>query len=815
MHFNGFSHNFCFDLIYLLCITLCSFTLGQGSDAFKVSIKLTEEYPMWITLDTRYVDQNLLNILGPILSKISNKVCSNKEKNVFSYSVYTNQFTKLIRPVENESVFTQTQTGDVLFDELKELGISIVDPVVDKVDAANQTDVSNTPSTGRVLPNWMRAGNGSNNDETNLKRKREVIDIERIAFKPVPFIFNDKAILNLTNIEIPSDVSLLLSFGPHFIPPVIEFDKIKIFSDISNSVVPRGTYGEILKLIQEYKSAEPSWRQTQIDNLVKLTSAFLKTHPELVITTTNEDAITVIMTRDFYNHKVSSGLFDDTFFTSVVTSQHELLIKRNYTLLLRCAEEGFISHNSVLDILARETRFSYVFGQTVIHELDSLQLHFKKFVGNMLSHIISPILDKMNSGFSLNIQNSRVLCHRLKRVNVLKGDMLFKLKIVDLFKMTTADLVLDHIKSLDLKEFTKMSADLFKSIFKFLTSEVVEFMFDNKFYDLRRGIPRDDIISSAVAGLSISNILMNALSIIKPMTFLCQHMDEIFFITSKDNAFLFVDILNLNHLFEFDMMPEVDDMLNFLELTVIRKSDCLLFKWYCDPKASNRLINWFSGHDKKAISSKAIGFVRYILSLTSPIFREDIEFLAYGVLESNSFPIPVIKNIISNIDKLEYIVKEPTYVSTCAPLNLMTTFNTKIRKGVQGQDLRFINGSTCLGDSFYHLHKCDDSLYRNFVVLKLSCNTCDFSCVSPVIYPIVLFTAVNLDHTLHPFYDIQRHVSFLKHASDFDVKVIRICKSKEETLRLAEIEAIAMNLNVHKLAKKSVPEIIRKSSIRK
>lgn len=121
-----------------------------------------------------------------------------------------------------------------------------------------------------------------------------------------------------------------------------------------------------------------------------------------------------------------------------------------------------------------------------------------------------------------------------------------------------------------------MSPDLFESIFRFITCEVNEFMFDNKFYKLEKGIPRAFIASSAVAGLSLTSMLVNALSIVRPMTFFCQHADDILLVTNKQNAALFLNVLNLDPLFEFDMVSEVGNMLNFLDLTIIGKPDCLL-----------------------------------------------------------------------------------------------------------------------------------------------------------------------------------------------------------------------------------------------
>lgn len=67
-----------------------------------------------------------------------------------------------------------------------------------------------------------------------------------------------------------------------------------------------------------------------------------------------------------------------------------------------------------------------------------------------------------------------------------------------------------------------------------------------------------------------------------------------------------------------------------------------------------------------------------------------------------------------------------------------------------------------------------------------------------------MFTVFDLDHTTHPFYNIQQHIALSKHSSQFLQEIIRTCETKEETLRLAEIEGTIKKLNIHNIAKKAI-----------
>lgn len=760
------------------------------------------------------------------LGKISATICKDKEKRILSFAIYPEKFAQLAQKRCTQNASTQTEL-DELSNQLVELGIT----TSNTKDSSTQTDdslvIPNMPSSvGRSLPNWLKDNNSSpkrsqtqpNNTSNNKKAKIEP--------KPVPFVFNDKAVMNLTNVEIPKDVSLLLSFGPKFIPPVLTLDKPQIFSDISKlqncskSFVPKNAYEELLKMVQNCRDAEPSWRQTQIINLVNLASAFFKEHPEIVVDNSDKGNITVIMTQDQYKQRVWDKITNNEAYSPLLISQHEKLMKKNYTLLLRSAEESFVPHKSIFDIVANETKFSQVYGQIKTHKPDDnyparLINANIGVVGNKLSNVILPILNRMNSNDPFRILNSNDLCHKLKLLKLQKDDMLFSLDIVDMFTNIPVNFAWEHIKTLDPSKFTNMSLNLFESIFKFITLEATEFKFEEKLFQMNKGLPMGVATSPVIACLVTTKLLIDALSLVKPVTFITKYVDDILLITNKENADRFLTILNQHASLKYKLEMEENATLNYLDVTIFRKEDGLITKWYHKPYASHRLVNWFSYHDKTITTNTAINYVKNMLNLTSPIFKEDIEYAAFNILKLNSFPETVIQSIISNIQKTRYAVNEqtPTYIGVHAPLNLMASINTSIKNKIQGQNIRFVNKSFSnnLGNKIYSTLKSkEDFMYQNYMILKLSCKNCKYCCISPIIYPIILFTVFDLDHTKHPFYDIQRHIAASKHSNDFQKETIRICENKEETLRLAEIEGMSKKLNFHKLASKSNPEIVRK-----
>lgn len=789
------------------------------------------------------MDKNIVE--GPVWDKlrrnleaISSKVRANEQK--FTFSIHPSKLVDLLNGKESQSISSQTSLED-LTTELENLNIKITS------DASSQTDESllipEIPNSSRVLPNWLKNINVSNDSNSTMlnrdntsKRKNEDHNNmhgkkAKIDPKPVPFVFNDRAIKNLTNVDIPQDVLLLLSFGPKFIPPVCSFDKVQVLSDLSKlkncskSVVSNEAYRNTLDMVLKYRRAEPSWRQTQINNLVSLSEAFKKAHPELRIDVSDKGNITVIMYNEQYREKVLDKLLNNEAYAPMLLSEHTKLMKKNYTLLLRCAEEQFVPHSSVLDHVAGETQFSQMYGLIKAHKPDDnfpvrLINANVNVVGNKLSSIILPILNKMNSSDPFYIPNSNQLVHKLKKIRLQKDDMIFSLDIVDMFTNIPVKDAWDLIELLNLKDYTNMSPGLFKSIFDFITMEATEFKFEDKLFKMVKGLPMGVSTSPVIACLVTSKLLLDTLALVKPVTFICKYVDDILIITNKENASRFFDILNKHPSLKFKLETEENSMLNYLDLTILRKEDCLETKWYCKPYASHRLINWFSGHDKQITINTAINFVKNMLNLTSPIYKEEIEFLAFDILKKNSFPESVVKTIISNInqDKYPRDVTNPQYVGTYAPLDLMISMNSALKHKIHGQDVRFVNKSFAnnLANKLYSSRKEDEDFnYRNYMVLELSCKDCKFVCISPVIYPIVLFNVFGLNYEKHPYWEMQKHIASTKHANNYNIEILRVCDNKDETLRLAEMEGTVKGLNVHSLARKSNVEIVRKNCSRK
>lgn len=813
-------------------------------------------------MDTTRLPVSAKERINKDLGMMAKQVLRNNDRKIITVAVDTNRLLNAIAvknqtppPTKNE---IGVNTDPILTGETGvntepigfcDIGIS-TDPIPAH-DVGVNTDKSLViPNTqvsqgSRVLPEWMRNTNSNNNNNSSNpdcnstllsqnasssnKRKAQNNNIPskkaRVELEPVPFVFNKKAIMNLTLINVPSDVLMLLSFGPKFIPPILKIDKAQVLSDISKldnlTNASHGAMRKTLELVQKYKHCEPTWRQTQINNLVTLTEAFIKENPDIMIDTSDKGKVTVIMTKEQYRQRVLDKLSNNDAYAPVLISQREKLMKKNYTLLIRCAEQGFIPHSMVMDQVANETQFSQVYGLVKVHKAaDNYPARIINsninVIGNKLSNILLPCLNKMNATDPFRINNSQELVNKLRRIKLKPNDRLFSLDVVDMFTNIPLIEAWEIIEKKDISKFTNMTPNLFKDIFDFITLEATEFKFQSHIYKMVRGLPMGVSTSPVIACLVTTNMLLDALSVIGPVTFICKYVDDILLVTDKENAGDFVDILNLHDTLKFKFEEEdKNSILNYLDVSLLRSEEKIVSKWYCKPYSSNRLINWFSAHDKKITIQTAVNFVKNMFNLTTDaIFHDEIEYLARDILHNNSFPKGVIDHVLKNVKEKNYPHQElPKFIGTSAPLDLITPLNGELRNSAMDNDLRFVNKtfSQCLANKVFSSRKDEEKLEnRNFLVLELKCDECEFTCIAPIIYPIVMFKVFDIQSNKHPFYYMQTHIA-KSHHSGFTKKTIRNCENKDETLRLAEIEASLRGVHVHTLAQKSNAEIVRKS----
>lgn len=694
------------------------------------------------------------------------------------------------------------------------------------MDSATQTDsdtdpIVTKPSNKRILPDWINATMNVETAEPKPKRRKPNSKMN----EGFGLVFNEKAVMNISSVDIPDEVLLTFSLGHKFIPPTTIENQEQVVSDITkvymygntSGNLPSAIYGRLLECIKKYRPATLSYKSKQILLLVDLAKDFMKQHPELHVDVSDKGGVIVIMKHSDYVAKMLEKLNDPLTYAPLTMSSMASYVKRNRTLLLKCEQERFISKNQIEATLGNETATAMMYGLIKIHKENHPVRMINSninVVGNKLAALILPILNGLNGSDPYRVINSESLAHTLRKTNIRPTDRIFTLDIKDMFTNIPINLVKKAIAAKNVVRQTKMSSALLMEIVEFITITSTEFCFEDKRFKQIRGLAMGVAISPVLACLVTSYLIEECLENLHPLTLIKKYVDDIVIITDQENMDKLMKILESHPSgLKFEVTCEREDnSLDYLDMTITRNNDRLSLKWFSKPYGSHLLINWYSGHENHNIMQTATNYVRVMFALSDTTFHDEIEDLAKDFLRRNSFPIVVANQIIKKAKKNESHPKQTLkYIGTVADEQLIARLNHKVKEMCDAP-VKFVRkcSSLALRNSIHTPRKQKQAFEtRNNLVVQFDCEECDFFRIEPITNPIVLFKWLGLNDNKNPLHAIRAHINTSQHIG-YKHTVLHDCESSEETLRLAEIELVKIDQPVPKRYRYSNQVDIRK-----
>lgn len=428
--------------------------------------------------------------------------------------------------------------------------------------------------------------------------------------------------------------------------------------------------------------------------------------------------------------------------------------------------------------------------------------------GNRLFDIVMSPLNKMDMNNPYSILNTTQVIKDIKQISLKPNDILLSFDVVSMFTAISPELALNIIIGNGITKYTSINLELFCETFRFLTQHATEFKFEDKLFKQINGLPMGAKGSPCIASIVLTFILNKTLAKHPPVTFIRKYVDDIICITSKENA---LDILYSLNSFDpsikFTMELEENSKINFLDVTLIRKSDFTIgSKWFCKTYASNRLVNFYSEHEPHTIKNTAIQYVRNMLFYSDKEYHAELIGVAQNILQLNSFPESFALECIysaydlaltdlnsgpKNQDKInEQIANndelDKNYVSTLAPNKLLHALNKCSRDN--NSNVKLVNSFTYNNSDsmiFAHLKSNTDIEYKNNIIVQLSCKSCKFKCIEPIIHPLILYKIKLHTNLFHPYKSMMEHSKRENHT--FSTKILKQCSSVPDTLKNTEL----------------------------
>lgn len=553
--------------------------------------------------------------------------------------------------------------------------------------------------------------------EVNLERifdrtlNQHEVEIE-LQHRPPHVLFDQTAVFNHTNISVPQDILMAISWGKKFIFPYdpssknIHYFLAELEYTLDNAIpiaaknfVARELKQEIQKMMAYQHDPKIQWLNFLKYRVLK----FLDKNQNTKIIDSDKGACTMIIDIDDYNFKVTQFIKNTE---SIIPLEH------NPTQKAIATEQHYIN------ILRNNAKTAHL-----IHTYEPNTITTAKFYGTLKHHKencpLRPIIATIGApGYTLGKAFNAILTcifpptpRHIQCINTFKKDVdtvivgpndrLISFDAIAMYTNISPETVIQivHSKIYKFKEIFDLNSALVLKILAFLLKEVNFFETkEGDLYFMESGLPMGGVISALASRLVIDDILDHTFQITGTPLYHKVYVDDSIFVIHKDNIENTLNTMNKHtKTMKFTIEYEQENSINFLNMTLTRQNEKIVTNWYKKPYASNRITNFYSAHKRSTILNTAIQHITTIIELSDGQFFHENKEKAINTLRNNNFPETLIISLINQHYTLmrplhKYIDNKQTNTYISYP---HTTNNTKLKRIIR----EFAHPNTTLAES--------------------------------------------------------------------------------------------------------------------
>jgi len=477
---------------------------------------------------------------------------------------------------------------------------------------------------------------------------------------------HDNWFVNLSKKTIPDEVRLLLQLGDKFGLPIVEKDKEKtivefikcieknIFKEvdsISNQI--RNQSVPVIKKLLKKKSNILDQNNKLVLKWLQQTKLYAIDNPDVLFTKADKGNATVAMDLVEYNNKMTEIFSDANTYTIVKKDPIKKLSNQLRNVLSVWLKNKYIDLHSYRKLLVTDGLLPRAYGLPKLHKtghpLRVIISSLKSPLYNLscyLHNIIKGSLPQANS----SVGNSFKLVKNLNGQNLEQGYTFASLDVVSLFTNVPSENVYEAISNrwsliechtaIPKKEFIIALKLILESTF---------FSFDKIIYKQIFGTPMGSPLSPIIADLVLQDLETKAIKKLPlELPLYYRYVDDILFAAPVDQLDIIREIFNSFHdRLSFTLEIGVDNMINFLDVTVILNDQKILFDRYEKPTNTGRYINYYSQHPVSQKKSIIYGLIDRTILLSHPQFHEKNLNCVINTLLDNCFPLPFVFSTIN------------------------------------------------------------------------------------------------------------------------------------------------------------------------
>ncbi|XP_077273242.1 uncharacterized protein LOC143903487 [Temnothorax americanus] len=497
-----------------------------------------------------------------------------------------------------------------------------------------------------------------NPDNNTIETFIEPSEFSNRSFDPLEQT-NDKWFVNLSNMDIPQDVTKLLQFGNNFCLPnslnkkktIHEFIKdiegntkrnnINNLPRVRNAVIPQ---------LHNYLYSKPTTNNvnTKLLTMYKITQRFCKNNPDIIFTRADKGNITVAMNKEYYIQKTENMLQDKNTYTILKKNPAKQIENDCNNLLKSWFKKEYISKKEYFRMHSSDAPLPKAYALPKIHKPN----HPFRIIVSSIDTALYPLASFLQKIISDNIpktrsyvNNSFDLYSTLSGMKVSNSNILISLDATSLFTNIPLNLALESIKKRwsHIREGTNIPKKEFLIAIELILSSTY-FNFNNAIYKQTFGTPMGSPLSPIIADMVMQDLEETILeSIGFNLPFYFRYVDDIIMSIPRDKAQYILDKFNNYHdRLKFTIEYENDRTLSFLDLKLHIINDTIHIDWYHKDTFSGRYLSYYSNHPECHKIGTIYSLVDRSILLSHPIFQAKNIKLCINILMNNGYPIDLI-----------------------------------------------------------------------------------------------------------------------------------------------------------------------------
>lgn len=268
------------------------------------------------------------------------------------------------------------------------------------------------------------------------------------------------------------------------------------------------------------------------------------------------------------------------------------------------------------------------------------------------------VLTRSFSSSKFAKKNSREVLDTIRSHRLLRDQRLVSFDMVNCFGSIPTTLAIDLVaKQFDqnIAPHTNWPKDDFISLLKYCLDECNYLLFEGAYYRQKNGIFMGNSLGSILVQIVTDHIIDDIQSKLKVKrlpspAIWCVYVDDHLLICRHDLIDTILELLNsFDPHIQFTKELEVNNSLNYLDLTVTRQNGSITTNWFSKAIASNRILNFHSAHPKQMIHNVARSFTRKLFEYSDRQFYDENVHKINSILTKNGFPPNVISQIIHSV----------------------------------------------------------------------------------------------------------------------------------------------------------------------